>query len=92
MGINSLRHRSAVHLFEVVSISRVVIPRECNDNTTELTLLSWRVFFGTIAGFERAIAVRGAVISTGPLTVVTVLAVNDPLCELPDPPGRVAGL
>lgn len=70
------------------SISRVVIPREYSDSTTELMLLSRRVFFGTIAGSNEPLRSRGASMRTGPLTVVTVFGVV-PLRELPDP--RPAG-
>jgi hypothetical protein len=70
------------------SISRVVMPREYSDSTTELTLLSRRVSLGTIAGSNNPLRSRGTCISTGPLTVVTVFGV-EPLRELPDP--RPAG-
>jgi hypothetical protein len=64
------------------------MPREYSDSTTELMLLSRRVFFGTIAGSNEPLRSRGTAISTGPLTVLTVFDV-DPLRELPDP--RPAG-
>ena len=69
-------------------MSRVVMPREYKDNTTELMLLSRRVFFGTIAGSKDPLRSRGASMRTGPLIVLTVLGVV-PLRELPEP--RPAG-
>ncbi|EID09644.1 hypothetical protein MXEN_20050, partial [Mycobacterium xenopi RIVM700367] len=62
----------------------MVMPREYNDSTTELMLLSRRFFLGTITGSKVPLRSRGTAISTGPLTVVTVFA-EDPLRELPDP-------
>ena len=70
------------------SMSRVVIPREYSDSTTELTLESRRTLFGTMTGSNDPLRSRGASMVTGPLMVFTVLVV-DPLRELPDP--RPAG-
>jgi hypothetical protein len=60
------------------------MPREYITSTTELMLFSRRVFFGTIAGSNDPLGSHGTLISTGPLTVVTVFGV-EPLRELPVP-------
>jgi hypothetical protein len=69
-------------------MSRVAIPREYSDSTTELMLDSRRTFFGTMTASKDPLRSRGASMVTGPLMVLTVLVV-DPLRELPDP--RPAG-